>query len=121
MTPCNLLNFMSYVPKCLTCSRFYVPYCMRAFVLYMPTYLHAFVSYMSTCLLAFAFCRSSCLRAFVFHEPTCLHTFLFYALTYPCVLPTCVRLPKCISRLCTFGRQRTKNQFESVVLIINVM
>ena len=74
---CNmsLLNYVPFVPTCLTCRRGYMPYvpmrltCLRV---YVPT----------------------CLRAFILHVPTCLH-FSRRAYVLKCLyiffMPTCLR------------------------------
>ena len=71
---CNmsLLNYVPFVPTCLTCRRGYMPYvpmrltCLRV---YMPTCLRAFIFHVvPTCLSVYIY--FSCLRAFV---PTRAH------------------------------------------------
>ena len=98
----SLLNYVPFVPTCLTClraSRAYAPYllmrltCLRAFLPQITTFLRVLNYYVSTCL-----------RALNYHVPTCLKLLLAYVLTCFTFLhasklyvPTCLRaLSACV-------------------------
>ena len=95
----SLLNYVPFVPTCLTCLRVYVPHvpmrltCLRAFLPQITTFLRALNFYVSTCL-----------RVLNYHVPTCLKLLLAYVLTCFTFLhaskfyvPTCLRaLSACV-------------------------
>ena len=71
----SLLNYVPFVPTCLTCLcalRAYVPTCLKLLRAYVPTCLKLLRAYMPTCL--------KLLRAYV---PTYLELLRAYVPTYP--------------------------------------
>ena len=73
----SLLNYVPFVPTCITCLRAYVPYvpmrftCLRAIVLQITRCLRAFRTYVPYV--------PTCLRTFIFHVPTCLHAYIYFS------------------------------------------
>ena len=67
----SLLNYVPFVPTCLTCLRVYVPTCLACLCA-----LPAYAPYVPTCL-----------RASNYYVPTCLKLLRVY-------VPTCLKLPR---------------------------
>ena len=78
----SLLNYVPFVPTCLTCLstlRPYVPSCLKL--------LRAYVPYITTCLRAYVPRCLTCLRTYVLYVPLYLNS-LIYVPTCPLLLRT---------------------------------
>ena len=98
----SLLDYMPFVPTCLTCLR-----AIRAYAPYVPTCLRASNYYVSTCLKllrALRYYVPTCLRASnYYYVPTCLTLLCAYLPTCPYFyVPTCLRDYIYLSSLRTF-------------------
>ena len=81
----------TYVTTCLRVLNSYVPTCLRALIFYVPTCL---VLLLSPCLRALNYYMPTCLRALIFHVPTCLILLCAYVTTRPHFAPAYV--PTCL-------------------------
>ena len=102
-SPLSLLNYVLFVPTCLTClwSRTYVPLCLA-----LLRALRAYAPSVPKCLRALRYYVPTCLRALRYYVPTCLA--LLRALrAYTSYLPTCLcalryDVPTCLALLRTY-------------------
>ena len=75
----SLLNYVPFVPTCLTCLRAtwlkllrtYVPTCLELLRAYVPAHPHFSRAYMLTCV--YIFFMPTCLCALNYFVPTCTH------------------------------------------------